>query len=69
MNSEVYLLDSEKNQRELIADNSTKRGIVFASMKECDTLYYKELISDFKTIKTICFVTNHQNIDLHTLLN
>ncbi len=69
MTSEVYLLGGDKSAREIIAENSTERGIVFASLKECETQYYKELVSDFKTIKTICFVTNCQNIDLHTLLN
>jgi hypothetical protein len=38
-------------------------------MKECDPVYYKGLIFDFKTIQTICFVTNCHANDLHTLLN
>ncbi len=69
MSCQVYVHDYDKAQRELIQNNSTTKGIVFLSMKECDEPYYRELISDFKTIKTICFVTNCQNIDLHTLLN
>ena len=69
MCSEVYLLEEGDSSRELIVRHSTRNGIVFAGMKECDTEYYKKLVLDFKPIKAICFVTNAQTIDLHNILN
>ena len=69
MTSEIYVSEENYLIRELIVHNSTKKGIVFVSLKDCDREYYKELISDFKKVKTIAFVANHQEIDLHSLLN
>ena len=69
MECEIYLAEDEIGAKQIVSAHSTKKGIVFASMKECETEYYKELTDDFKTIQTICFVTNCQEIDLHTILN
>ncbi len=69
MDNEVYLLGESETSRELIVKYSTSKGIVFAGMKECETEYYKKLISDFKPIKAICYVTNTQTIDIHNILN
>jgi potassium/chloride transporter 4/5/6 len=69
MKCEVYLAEEGKEAREAVEKYSTRKGIVFASMKDCHVDYYKKLTADFKSIPTICFVTNHQEIDLHNLLN
>jgi amino acid transporter len=68
MNSEIYIEEEGREVRDLIPNHSTRSGIVFVGMKECEEAYYKKLIHDFKSIPSICFVTNHQEIDLHNLL-
>lgn len=69
MTAEIYISEEDSLVRRLLANNSTKKGIVFVCLKDCDREYYKELISDFRSVKTIAFVANHQEIDIHSLLN
>jgi potassium/chloride transporter 4/5/6 len=68
MSSEIYIEQEGVEIRQMIPGYSTKKGIVFVGMKESSEEYYKKLIHDFKSIPNICFVTNHQEIDLHNLL-
>lgn len=68
MKSEIYLLEPHKSTREMIPEHSTKKGVVFVGMKELGADYYKEIVRDFQSIPTICFVANCSHINLHTLL-